>query len=425
MGRLTYTLAQRVGGVLILAIALTSATPVRGANKPSLPPHNGSTIYYVAPWGNDTNPGTWEAPFRTLMRARYAVAPGDTIYLRGGMYDIENYMDISGTAEAPITIASYPGEWAIFDGTGREDVKFRISGAWLIFKNFEVRHSPQDGVLLTDGAHDNQLIHIVSHDNTFAGFEIENGAANNLLLNCDAYANFDAATKGEHADGFGVKFSVGPGNRLVGCRAWDNADDGFDLWEANASVTLERCWAYSNGFDRWGVGEDFAGDGNGFKLGPGQHLVTHCVAWSNARRGFDYNDTTDIQTLYNNTSYNNPVGFKFYGAAHVLRNNLSFMDGDLALGSEVDDTYNSWNNPPGVTVTSDDFVSLDDTIARGPRPANGALPRSNFLHPKPNSSLVDAGIAVGEPWRGRAPDLGAFEAAPPRRRIPPPIHLSP
>ncbi len=383
------------------------------------PPHAYAQgdVYYVAPYGDDNNPGTLEAPFRTLTRARYAVHPGDTIYLRAGVYDIENEMDISGTPDAPITIASYPGEWAVFDGSGAPDgVKFRVTGSWLIFRHFEVRNGPSDGVLITEGAGHNVFEHIVSHHNHFAGFELEYGAHDNVLRNCDAYANFDADTYGEHADGFGVKFGVGPGNRLVHCRAWNNADDGFDLWEAGASVRLEGCWAYGNGFDRWGVGANFAGDGNGFKLGPGGPVVTHCVAWDNARRGFDFNDAAEPEMLYNNTSYRNPVGFNFHGAAHVLRNNLSFADGALSLGPEVDDRFNSWNLPltagratRGVRITAADFLSLDDASARGPRQPDGALPFTLFLHLRPTSDLVDAGVDIGEPWLGAAPDLGAFE----------------
>jgi hypothetical protein len=31
------------------------------------------------------------------------------------------------------------------------------------------------------------------------------------------------------------------------------------------------------------------------------------------------------------------------------------------------------------------------------------------MHPKSGSRLVDAGISVGLPFKGAAPDLGAFE----------------
>jgi hypothetical protein len=54
------------------------------------------------------------------------------------------------------------------------------------------------------------------------------------------------------ADGFGAKFEVGPGNVFRGCRVWENADDGFDLWKAPFPVGIENCVAFRNGLDLWG-----------------------------------------------------------------------------------------------------------------------------------------------------------------------------
>ncbi len=393
------------------------------------PNAQGGRVYYVATTGSDSNDGSFEAPFRTLQRALAAVRPGDTILIRGGVYDLDNQVDAVGTAEAPITIASYPGEWAVFDGSAydpSQSVKFRITGSWLILRRFEVRYGPSDGFLLTENAGYNRLENLVSHGNYLAGFELENGAHDNLILNCDSYENFDSgASHGEHADGFGAKYDVGPGNRFEGCRAWNNSDDGFDFWAAEHRVVVAYSWAYGNGFDRWGVGEEFAGDGNGFKLGPHHPLIHHCLAWNNAQRGFDDNDATDAIEAYNNTSYGHPVGFRFVAGPHVLRNNLSFQDGENQIAAQVDDAYNSWNDPPGIEATPEDFVSLDDRVARGPRRPDGSLPSGGFLRPRWESSLRDRGVDVGLPYRGQAPDLGGREAIFGRRYIGPPVSGGP
>lgn len=58
-----------------------------------------------------------------------------------------------------------------------------------------------------------------------------------------------------------------------------------------------------------------------------------------------------------------------------------------------------------------DFVSLDDSVACGPRQADGSLPNTNFLHLAAGSDLIDKGMNVGLPFTGIAPDLGAFEYA--------------
>ena len=46
----------------------------------------GATTFHVALGGNDGNPGTFEDPFRTLTKGVSVLAPGDTLYIRGGVY---------------------------------------------------------------------------------------------------------------------------------------------------------------------------------------------------------------------------------------------------------------------------------------------------------------------------------------------------
>jgi hypothetical protein len=49
--------------------------------------------------------------------------PGDTLYLRGGIYYESVYLTQSGTAQSPIVIAAYPGELPVLDGGLREFLK--------------------------------------------------------------------------------------------------------------------------------------------------------------------------------------------------------------------------------------------------------------------------------------------------------------
>jgi hypothetical protein len=57
-------------------------------------------------------------------------------------------------------------------------------------------------------------------------------------------------------------------------------------------------------------------------------------------------------------------------------------------------------------------VTLDDAGMLGPRNADGSLPQVNFLRPASVSHLVDAGVDVGLPYAGTAPDIGPFEFVP-------------
>ncbi len=62
--------------------------------------------FYVAPNGNDSNPGTSSAPLATIAAASNKVHPGDTVYLMPGKYSEAIVPVVSGTASQPITYKS-------------------------------------------------------------------------------------------------------------------------------------------------------------------------------------------------------------------------------------------------------------------------------------------------------------------------------
>lgn len=93
----------------------------------------GPKLFVDAARGNDANTGTAQAPWKTLAHALRRLKPGDTLYLRGGTYHEKVFLSRSGTAEAPITIASHPGELAIIDGGLREFVDSPAT-SWEPFK---------------------------------------------------------------------------------------------------------------------------------------------------------------------------------------------------------------------------------------------------------------------------------------------------
>lgn len=83
--------------------------------------------YYVSPSGNDGNPGTLAAPFRTLQRARDVVRTvngnmtGDiVVYLRGGNYPVTSAIDFgasdSGTNGYRVIYQAYPNETPVLNG---------------------------------------------------------------------------------------------------------------------------------------------------------------------------------------------------------------------------------------------------------------------------------------------------------------------
>ncbi|MFB0553330.1 MAG: ankyrin repeat domain-containing protein [Phycisphaerae bacterium] len=376
---------------------------------------NNAATYYVAIDGNDANPGKLKQPFKTLEKTIRIVKPGDTVYVRSGIYHCDKTIvfDKSGEQDKPIRVCAHENEKPIFDFSKAWGSGFLIRGAYWHLKDLTVENAELDGIrLTTENAHDNLVDNCTARRNGRAGILVMKGAAHNLVANCDSYHNYDPATNGQNADGLGAYWSVGQSNVFRGCRAWNNADDGFDSDSADNGVRLENCYAWANGKNIW-QHPLWEGNGNGFKLGSGSHILIRCVAWDHPVRGFKLQPQATGVTLYNCGAFRNKTNYQFIWAKtnierNVLRNCLS-LRGRVNIKPTVDDLYNSWNDSLGVEITEDDFMSLDDAIITGSREPGGSIPKHDFLKLRTDSDAVDAGTDVRLPFLGRAPDLGAFE----------------
>jgi hypothetical protein len=399
---------------------------------------------YVAPDGRDANPGTKESPLPSLAKAVAAAQPGDIIRLRGGTYALSAtiILDKPGTPEKPFRIEAEPGERPILDFSAWKPATEAERGAargiflttnaqWWTLKGLEICHAPDNGIK-SEGGHIT-FDQCVFHHNGDTGLQIglnkdklkanpdpERFAAYNVVINCDSYRNADPATKYENADGFACKLHAGKGNKFIGCRAWENCDDGWDFYLTKEPITVDHCWSWHNGDPSfWGL-KSFNGDGNGFKLGGDDTFcpvtVLNSVAldcqWGTGV-GFAFNNNTAPFTLYNCLAVNCGKPFKLKQPGNTLKNCVEVKvtrtaPKDIATPSTQE--ANSWNL--ALTVTPDDFVTLSPEAAAAPRQPDGTLPDNGFARPKPGSKLLDRGIDVGLPFTGPAPDLGPYELAP-------------
>ncbi len=372
---------------------------------------------FVAPDGDDNNPGTIDLPFKTLTKAISVSGPDSLIYLRGGVYYDSTTIRLnkSGTDGHYIKIWAYQDEVPIIDFSGQpvstSSRGLAITHNYWHLKGLTIINAKDNGIHISSFY--NIVENCVINNCNDTGIQISNGGSYNLILNCDSYLNHYPLTNGENADGFAAKLGIGPGNIFRGCRSWNNSDDGYDMYEAADTVLVDNCWAFRNGYNLWGI-LNFAGDGNGFKLGGNYfadpHKIIRSVAFDNVAKGFDQNNNTAGITVYNNTAWGNGSrNFSFPTAptsgSHILKNNISFEGQNLIVSGSIEET-NSWQ---GFTVSSADFRSLDSTLALASRDSEGNLPYNDLLRLASGSSLIDAGVYVGLPYNDSAPDLGAFE----------------
>lgn len=311
-------------------------------------------VYYVAVDGNDSNMGSKDKPFATLKKANVVVNAGDTVWIRGGVYEMHDttycerarmsagvLLTTSGESDDKrIHYFAYPGERPIFDGTklligqaldktnSSTDLEYTagilIYASYLHLKGIEVRNVPMkynsnSGVYVTRCRHV-ILEQMESHHNAGPGFFVNEGGTEpgggHYFLNCDAHDNYDPDGRqgdGENADGFGVHYQepgFGDTTKFYGCRAWWNSDDGFDFINQEFPVVMENSYAMGNGYSDYGTQKPPSGNGYGIKMGEsktgkGRHLIKYCVAWKNRASGFYANYTSAGSKWLNNTSYQN------------------------------------------------------------------------------------------------------------------------
>ncbi len=325
----------------------------------------GGVSRYVSPSGSDNNSGSVTSPWKSIQYAMTHANAGDTIYLRGGVYNspITINGNVSATATKPLEVRSYPGEWAIIDGTNTTGGNlFRFfNESWVIFRNFEVRNS--DKTRLSNGFYvenvtDCQWHNIYMHDNNGAGFSAEE-LYRSKFYNCTASNNVDIQSAGDSADGFSV--TSGEKNEFYRCVAIGNSDDAYDNWAASGHY-YEDCIAANSGS---GAG----GDGNGFKLGKpdpapyaglrgGNHTLVRCIALGNRFRGYSENATTNGSVLTGCIAYSSGQNWELPSAPYKVTNCISFGGNGDKIGSSTT-VVASKGQGFGGTVYTSDFESVD------------------------------------------------------------------
>jgi parallel beta-helix repeat protein len=405
---------------------------------------SGTTYYVATPanGGKDSNSGKIDTPFATWGKLSSVLVAGDIAYIRGGTYRSTGiasdnahvrWESLKGTITNTIEILAYPGETPILN---LDNITPTASYCFVLFMNgcnyvhvkgLRITGCPQGvsgnnicGMYISNSP--NCVFEQCVVDNIGGyGISLASGSDNILFKNCDTHHCSDPYTGYENANGFGITGgSTATNITFDGCRAWKCSDDGWDFLRSDGVITINNCWSFWNGYD-----DSFKplGDGQGFKLGPTvtnkstTHLrtLTNCIAAKNKASGFDQNtiDYSGIMYFYNNIGYNNGwAGFSFNylnGIANVFRNNIAYGNdyAEYLFGTSIIQSNNTWNG--GVTVSTADFVSIDETELEALRKANGSLPDINFLHVVKGSRLIDAGVDVGINYSGNAPDLGAFE----------------
>jgi len=443
---------KKLLSVLICAAMIFSG--LLQAVLPSVVYGDDKIVIYCSPEGSSENEGTKASP-KDIRTAIASAAAGTLIYLLDGTYTLDSQITIdkaaSGTADNYIRLSAETAGKVILDfssetyaGTNDNDRGLQINADYWHVYGIKFYGAADNGMLIA-GSH-NIIENCVFEGNRDSGLQISRASsataktdwpANNLIKNCTSFNNMDIT--GENADGFASKLTCGDGNVFDGCIAYNNVDDGWDLYTkaetgAIGTVTLVNCIAFRNGQTTDGNFTAEA-DGNGFKLGGEaigvNHVVVNCIAFENKNHGFTDNSNPGIITVINCTAFNNSLengeksNFDFarqFTSNNYFENLLSFTTNDIKsdkyrgtavnsvfyggsgsflqintaslVNTKLESGYTGDAYSPGVSVS--DFVSIESPSATEDihsiwRNDDGSVNTAGFLQLSADSALRTLG----------------------------------
>jgi len=224
------------------------------------------------------------------------VQPGDTVWLRGGVYAGEFRSTVQGTASNPVVFRQYPAERAVLDGP-LSGTTLRAYGAYNVFWGFELMKS--DPSRTTS-----------STTNSYRGNDVANYASHTKFVNLVVH------------DG-GVAFyseAIYTDVEIVGCIIYNNGWQGPDRGHGHA--------LYLKSLN----GPVVARDNVMFnQFGYGVHLYSNAGSGQLSNIRLEGNVAFNNGTLSDNsTSANILVGGDEFATNDVVQDNLTYFSPGIA-----------------------------------------------------------------------------------------------
>ena len=416
-----------------------------------------SEIFYVAPSGKDTNPGTFEKPWKTIQHAADTLQAGQTVFIREGIYHEAVVTSNGGnTNDGYIVFSAYQKEKPVIDGAGVNDANngFVINKSYIQLIGLEVCnwnevgiwlenagytkisdcmvHDVTYGIGFSDGTHHFELNRVVAHHFDLFGFDASpSGGADchhGIFNDCMAYSGRDPD---QNVDGFALGHGTQHDFEFNHCEAYD-VYDGFDISAQN--TTLSRCLAHhcwNSGMKIW---QDkvtiincisYRNDSANVELDwddkPGTVTLQNCTLMGAATFNIWINNSADSLHMYNTIlAGGENIGLAFeqkstanYRGDYNIFHNAN-PDRVIAVGYEDEFTLDQVRNGAWIRYSGQDrhsmvVASLSQLFVNTSK---------NDFHLKSNSSAIDQGNSKGTPFldfdenprlNGKGPDIGAYE----------------
>lgn len=324
--------------------------------------------YYVSNSGSDSNPGTIDAPFKSIAKINnLKLKPGTFVYFKAG--DVfKGTLVISarkGTSGDSLAFTSYGDGVATIDadsvsairlyktscveiqnlrltGLGRktgnrENGLAVINSETIIVRHLDISGFQKSGLLIDSSSHVG-VEHVFVHDNGAAGITVEGRNSKKdsrdiSIFLCRAENNPGDPTKLDNHSGNGIVVGHCTNVKILNCIAtnngWDmprigNGPVGIWCYEAD-SVLIHYCLSYKNKTSKGGA------DGGGFDLDGGttNSIIEYCYSYDNQGSGYCIFQYWGASPFYNN----------------IIRNNISCNDGTVSDSQAGLYVWNSSGDP--------------------------------------------------------------------------------
>lgn len=323
-------------------------TPVFADHPP------GSRVYYVSLSGNDKNPGTKAAPFRTIGKVNaLRLMAGDTVYFKSGQTfngSLLLIQGINGTLNKPVVITSSGNVHAIINA--KDSVGIEVDkGTHVKLLHLSVLGSGRKTGNIKDGIALNSCSQISAEDLNISGFQ-KSGLrifssrhiiAKKVFVHDNGSAGITVESPYPKRESSDIK--------IVDCRAENNPGDPTNLTNHSGNgivvgncknVLIDHCTATNNGWDMPRIGNGPVG----IWAYEAEHVVIqHCLSYRNKTSkggadggGFDLDGGVTNSIIQYCFSYENQGSgyciFQYWGASvwrhNIFRYNISENDGTVS-----------------------------------------------------------------------------------------------
>jgi hypothetical protein len=360
-----------------------------------------SRVYYVSLYGDDTNPGTIEDPFKTINKVNdLHLMAGDTVYFKSGQVFNGNLLitnETTGTQDKPIVITSYGGKYATINANDSIGININ-KGAFLKLQHIAILGSGRKTGNTENGIEINHCTRVLIEDLNISGFQksglviysSQNIEVKNVFAHDNGFAGITVESQYPKKESRDIK--------ILNCRAENNPGDPTNLTNHSGNgiivgncinILIDHCTATNNGWDMPRIGNGPVGI---WAYEADSIIIQHCLSYRNKTSkggadggGFDLDGGVTNSVIEYCLSYDNQGAgyciFQYRGASNwhhnIFRYNISENDGTV---SDAQAGLYIWNS-------SDDEMQFHDCEVYGNIIYNARVAAIRFSDKSGNSDF--------------------------------------